>query len=834
MTAALRLRVLPRFPARITGTDGVKVTRANGSPDVSVSLDFASLGDVEGIPDPTTNFFAVYDQETGAYYRVPFQSMFDAAGMVPGYATRVAAELAVVPTPTRAILLLGDAAVGDGEGGLYIDTDNGSSDTFVSAGPTSRTWYRAADVGNSRLVDGATGDYPTQALFEAANIPAVRSRVSVGTGKIRHDKVRIATPSPVELWHSQSADGAWWEIDTPAVYMEMLGTPGTGAQNKVLFDNAAKYASLKGARFVIGSDIGIDGAAETRSNVIFEWDGGGLLRQTKRSVVGAFMTNVTLIAADREQTDITLRNPQISGEDYPDPIILEVASATTSTITFTSSASTVDDFYNRLTIQCMDGALANSTGTGLIIDYDGATRTATFPDRALGVPAFPTAPAAGVDVQVGYNDNAFGTAWGGKRIRVEGGHLRDYPMSKMTPPVLGGKGCNFEQGNDDVSIDGTTVTNCNTAVYISGHDGDLTTGASKRVVGARVYNVHGELCSSYLTIGNLDLEAGIPADVDQLQTIVEGGTYHNCGHAPYRIVGTSQEKSGIINLMGANGATVGNIRGYNDPDVVTKLGGYLSDYTARCSYGLSGPPGAVVWGHARNSTLYEIHHGGDVDAAIHVGRVRALGDDAPGNVSEMFGWKILNLHVYGSVSRIVSRDENIGLDATQFKDCYFQVTVDAVTDVFIPPQFTTATGLILDITRRTDGTRIIGRASDILKRGNTFADYTAGEFYDLRVKDRRQWVMADDTAVSFTPLAVNGNFSLRTTANLGNNIVRYEADASPQCTLYLTTGQQASAVTPLTGTTGTDGNFTVAAYSDGKIYLENRRGGALTVEVAFL
>lgn len=698
----------------------------------------------------------------------------------------------------------------------------------LAAGAMQKATYDPQNISGDTFDRKNWGDYDTPAQFAAATIPAALSRVVVGTGKLRHDRIRIATPSPAQPWHSQSADGAWWEISTPEIRPEMIAELGTDAQNQVTLDGAMKYANAFGVTLKIGSDMGIGGVAETRSKVVIDWDFGGLLRQTRPSVVGAFLTNVTLVAADRAQTDITLRNPQISGEDYLDPVILEVASATTTTITFTSGASAVDDFYNGLMFQCLEGVLANATGTGSISDYVGSTRTATLSA------ALPSAPVAGIDVQVGYNDNAFGTAWGAQRVKVEGGHLRDYPMSRMTPPVLGGKGCNFEQGNADVHITGTTISNCNTAIYISGHDGDLSTGASKRVVGARAINIHGEMCSSYLTIGNLDLAAGIPSDFDQLQAIVEGGTYHNCGHAPLRLVGTQQEKSGIINLMGPNGTTIHNIRGYNDTDYITQAGGYPTDYTARCGYGLSGPIGAVVWGHARNTSLDQIHHGGDVDAAIHVGRVRALGDDAPGGVSELFGWNITNLNVYGSVARIVSRDENLGIDASQFKDCYFQVTVDNVTDVFVPPQFTTATGLVVDIRKRSDGTRIIGRASDILIRGNTFADYTAGEFYDLRVQDRRRYVMADDTAVSFTPLKINGNFSLKTTANLGNNIVRYEADASPQCTLYLTTANMATVTTALTGTTGTDGNFTVSSAADGKIYLENRRGGSLTVDVAFI
>ncbi|RMI21372.1 hypothetical protein [Sinorhizobium meliloti] len=192
MTAALRLRVLPRFPARIEGADGVKVTRAAGSPDLTVSLDFANLGDIAGIPDPANNYFAMYDETTGTYVRIPFQSMFDASGVSSGYPTKAAAQLAVIPAPVNAILLFGNEAVGDGQGGLYIDVNNGSSDTFVSAGGTSRTWYRATDVGTARIVDSAV---TTPKLADGAATTPKIADGAVATAKLADQVLTAAKVS---------------------------------------------------------------------------------------------------------------------------------------------------------------------------------------------------------------------------------------------------------------------------------------------------------------------------------------------------------------------------------------------------------------------------------------------------------------------------------------------------------------------------------------------------------------------------------------------------------------------------------------------------------------
>ena len=65
-------------------------------------------------------------------------------------------------------------------------------------------------------------------------------------------------------------------------------------------------------------------------------------------------------------------------------------------------------------------------------------------------------------------------------------------------------------------------------------------------------------------------------------------------------------------------------------------------------------------------------------------------------------------------------------------------------------------------------------------------------------------------------------------------LVSFRADATPQivnmgnavANFAVTTGA-------LTGALG-GSNFTVSAHTDGKIYLENNRGGAVTVNITFL
>lgn len=57
----------------------------------------------------------------------------------------------------NAIRLNGNADLGDGLGGLYVDIDNGSTDTIVSG--DGRTWYRVRDVGEDRISSSVYESY---------------------------------------------------------------------------------------------------------------------------------------------------------------------------------------------------------------------------------------------------------------------------------------------------------------------------------------------------------------------------------------------------------------------------------------------------------------------------------------------------------------------------------------------------------------------------------------------------------------------------------------------------------------------------------------------------
>lgn len=72
-------------------------------------------------------------------------------GSVPIYATVAGMPGLEIPVGINAIMVNGRSAAGDGYGGLYIDQNNGSNDSFVTA--DGRTWYKVPDVNPDRLGD---------------------------------------------------------------------------------------------------------------------------------------------------------------------------------------------------------------------------------------------------------------------------------------------------------------------------------------------------------------------------------------------------------------------------------------------------------------------------------------------------------------------------------------------------------------------------------------------------------------------------------------------------------------------------------------------------------
>ena len=571
-------------------------------------------------------------------------------------------------------------------------------------------------------------------------------------------------------------------------------------------------------------DYPFRGPVETRSHVALLFAEGAILKPFGPSGPGGYITNVTADPDDRVQSGVLLDNVQLDGAGQPAPYYTTVASATTTTITLPAGASTVDDAYKGLIVQMLSGALTSQYRT--ITGYVGSTRTATL-DSALS-----SAPAASDQITIGSNENGIGFARGLSNLQIFGGTVANFGGSQQVPFGQGGKTLNLEQGVYGASGQVPNSKDVYTHLFIQGKAGligDQSAEASRITLSLG----HAEKVGSFVSVINTDNAAGISGDGGQVLAVLTGGTYRNAGHAPHRIVNGNHVKSGIINLGGANGVTIGDIRGVNDPGYPNVTPGYPTDYASRVGFGLSGNVGALIWGHARNTELHNIHHTGDLDAIVHVARCRALGDDAAptGQVSQMFGWHMRAIRVAGTVGQMVQRDTVLNTPGNELSG-YWQLEAWACTGNLVPPQWSNGQNLILELTETSTGKTVIGTAAQIVKRGNSFASLPEGTT-DLRVMDRRTFTIPNDTAVSFSPMSSAGILRLISQTSELRNIISFRLDpTTPQAEAYRVapnlTIQQGPA---LSGTTGGVSAFTLSVAADGLIYLQNRRGVPITVSL---
>ncbi|WFR98725.1 gp53-like domain-containing protein [Rhizobium tumorigenes] len=81
----IRMRVLPRFPARISGTNGIKSVRAGA--DLIVKNDFSDLIRIPGVDNQAKTFFLSWNADLDLYSILSFTDLFSAIPGVTGFMT---------------------------------------------------------------------------------------------------------------------------------------------------------------------------------------------------------------------------------------------------------------------------------------------------------------------------------------------------------------------------------------------------------------------------------------------------------------------------------------------------------------------------------------------------------------------------------------------------------------------------------------------------------------------------------------------------------------------------------------------------------------------------
>lgn len=640
-----------------------------------------------------------------------------------------------------------------------------------------------------------------------------------------------------------SSSGAWVRQFEDALKPDWYGALGGSTNDKTAIQSAwdagaaAKTVVLMARPMQVAGELTIDDDLDVR------WSNGAWTKQTGFSTSGSFIENLRSSSADVASimANIRLHNPQIDGSLFPAAIELEVASSTATTVTFTAAASAVDDFYLGMCLE--DATGANGGGLRIVTDYVGSTRTATH------TTAWSSNPVAGGKILAGWNDNAVGCAAGVSAISIIGGFLKNYPANKMVPSGTGGKGVNFEQGVSNGRMHGIHVEDCGTAFFVQGVDGTYSNGAKRRAAGILLSNLSAKSCGSALTVAGVNASADPDGDSDDSMIVVDDIAYENCGHSPWRIVSSDQQKSGVINFLEAQNVSVSNVRGRNDATYPNASPGYPTDYSARVGFGLTGNIGAMIWGWGRNLKVNNFVHHGNIDNVIVVRRGRALGDDAgaTGAPQNCFNWSFRGLEHHGVINEYVIRIDptaSFRVAATELTgEIEVAVNGSFVTGGIVDPNMSSFASITLTVRDHVNLKTIIGTPQQIIAAGNTFASYPTG-VTDLRVQALRnariegvEYTLADDTAVAVTPPRSSGMLLITSDTSLLRVLVGFRTTGGAQCAAVGTEPASFTADNTdgtLTGTTGVDTEFTVRASSAGPLYFENRRGASVTFRATFL
>ncbi len=674
-----------------------------------------------------------------------------------------------------------------------------------------------AIVANTMLVDNPAGT-----ARETKTFAQVKALLDIGPGSA------IANRSTEVISPFDPAYGALGGVVDDKTAIQAAWDAGAASKSVVAMSRPMRVAG----ELTIEDDLEIC------------WSNGAWTRQTAFSTSGSFIENLRNTSADAASimANISLVNPQIDGSLFPAPIELEVASSTSTSLTFTSAASAVDGTYLGFCLEDTTGA--NAGGLRIVTAYVGSTRTATHST------AWGSNPTAGTKILAGWNDNGGGFAAGVSSISILRGIVKNYQANKMVPSGTGGKGWNFEQGVTNGRMTGVHVEDSGTSFFAQGVDGTYSNGAKKRASPIQITGCSAKNVGSLLTIAGVNSSASPDGDSDDSMIIAADLTYENAGHSPWRIIPSDQQKSGIINFLEAQNVSISNIRGRNDATYPNTSPGYPTDYAARCGYGLSGNIGAMIWGHGRNLKIDGFVHSGNVDNVIVVRRGRALGDDAgpTGAPRNCFNWSFTGIEHHGVINEYVIRiDPTVGFRVANNEltgEIEVSVNGSFITGGLVDPNMASFSSINLTLRDHVNLKTVIGTPQQIYAAGNTFASFGGG-VTDLRTKSiqnaaiqGQKYTLLDDTAVSVTPPKAYGVVVITSATSLLRALVDFRTTGGAQCVCIGTEPVGFTALNTdgsLSGTTGTDVEFTVRANAtDGKLYFENRRGGTVDFYLTFI
>ncbi|WP_421616596.1 tail fiber domain-containing protein [Agrobacterium tumefaciens] len=240
---SLRMRVLPRFPARITADNGLTIERDNL--DLVLKPDFGSLMKVPSVQGADATYFWAWNEQQDAYSSISFQNLVsNIQDVIIG--ENLAGLDAVASGLNRVPVFVDD----EGNATTYT-----VSDYFQSVSGSTNAAELMQELGAlpaDRLPITDTRNGMEAIAFPAGmNSLETRGYAVMGDGGGAH-YVRVASEPATGLkvrsvdrflpnGSVDAANGGWWEIAEPEINVKMAGA-GVGGDDTVAFSRAAKAA----------------------------------------------------------------------------------------------------------------------------------------------------------------------------------------------------------------------------------------------------------------------------------------------------------------------------------------------------------------------------------------------------------------------------------------------------------------------------------------------------------------------------------------------------------------------------------------------------------------
>lgn len=291
----IRIRVLPRFPANITGANGLTVTREGT--DLVVSPDMGTLVDNPTIDGTTTTFVMAYDSEQDSYTKISVQNLVNELQEVV-IGTTLAAMAETAPTTDQAVYFTDTGvasvyALSAAGRALIDDADAAAQRTTLGLGTAATradSYFASAAQGTladtavqpARAISAGTGltgggslasdrtigldtaSIASLALADSALQPADRPKVGIAVGPSNGVDDTAAIQAALDLAESSGIGRAWVEgeeylvsqISIPRfVVLEGMGIGpscltqlGGSNQDFILSEN---FASLEGSGLTV-------------------------------------------------------------------------------------------------------------------------------------------------------------------------------------------------------------------------------------------------------------------------------------------------------------------------------------------------------------------------------------------------------------------------------------------------------------------------------------------------------------------------------------------------------------------------------------------------------